>query len=75
MLRINILKNKGGIMLYTNIDEIIYRGFGISKAQPEALITINGNLDLSKMIQSNHMRIRINDEDYWIPFIKIKRGK
>lgn len=57
------------------IDHIMYVNIGLNNSQPESFITVNGNLDLSKMIQSNHIRIRINDEDYWIPFIKIKGGK
>jgi hypothetical protein len=39
--------------------------------QPETFINITANkVNLDKMIKNNHLRMKINGESYWIPFIK-----
>ena len=59
----------------TGLDYIVYVNTGVGKRQPESLFEIIGDLDLSKMIKHNHLKISINGEEYWIPFIKGNKVK
>ncbi len=39
--------------------------------QPETFININApSINLSKMIKDNHLRMKINGKEYWIPFVE-----
>jgi len=39
--------------------------------QPETFINITSKkINLSKMIRHNHLKMLINGEEYWIPFVK-----
>ena len=44
--------------------------------QPETFINITSKkINLSKMIRHNHLKMLINGEEYWIPFIKGQNKK
>lgn len=50
--------------------EINFIGENMKNYRPDALYNITGIADLSEMIKDNHIKIRINREDFWIPFKK-----
>ena len=50
--------------------QINFEGENVKNYKPDALYNITGIADLSEMIKHNHLKFLINDEEYWIPFIK-----
>lgn len=59
----------GGYVISIN-----FEGEKVKNYRPDAFISITGVADLSEMIKDNHLKMLINGEEYWIPFVK-KLGK
>ena len=55
----------GGYVIAIN-----FTGECVKNYRPDALYNITGIADLSEMIQDNHLKMMINGEEYWIPFVK-----
>lgn len=55
--------------------QIDFKGEHVKNYRPDAFYNITGIADLSEMIQNNHLKMMINGEEYWIPFVKkIRKG-
>lgn len=53
-----------------HVIEIKFEGELSKDYRPDSFINITGLVDLSEMIKDNHLKIIINGEEYWIPFVK-----
>jgi len=59
------VKKVGGYVI-----QIDFTGECAKNYKPDAFYNITGIADLSEMIQDNHLKMLINGEEYWIPFVK-----
>jgi len=53
-----------------NVIQVNFEGEKAKDYRPDAFIEIIGVVDLSEMIQDNHLKILINGKEYWIPFVE-----
>ena len=58
-------KKTGGYVIQIN-----FEGENVKDYRPDAFYNITGIADLSEMIKHNHLKMLINGEEYWIPFVK-----
>ena len=66
MKNLNVEEEKTG----GDVIRVDFKGECVKNYRPDAFIRITGEVDLSEMIKHNHLRLIINGEEYWIPFIK-----
>ena len=58
-------KKHGGYVIQIN-----FEGENAKDYRPDAFLNITGVADLSEMIKDNHLKMLINGEEYWMPFVK-----